>query len=86
LENIHRELLYQFKVVGFSIESGMAVDARLIRSASRPVSGKKLEGLREKRESESDTCQGMRGGVVRPRTEKGKKIQIVPYWERLDGV
>jgi len=39
--------------MGFSIESGMAVDARLVKSASRPVSGKKLKELREKRESES---------------------------------
>jgi len=53
LEKIHGEILHQFKALGFSIESGMAVDARLIRSASRPVSGKKLEGLREKRKSES---------------------------------
>jgi len=53
LEKIHRELLHQFKVMGFSVESGMAVDARLVKSASRPVSGKKLKELREKRESES---------------------------------
>ncbi|MBW2617530.1 MAG: transposase [Deltaproteobacteria bacterium] len=33
----------------------------------------------------TDTCQGMRG-VVRPRTEKGKKVQIVPSWEHLDVV
>ncbi|NQU03369.1 MAG: transposase [Syntrophaceae bacterium] len=39
LEDIHHELLYQFNSLGFSIESGMAVDAKIIKSASRPVPG-----------------------------------------------
>jgi IS5 family transposase len=55
LEKIHQEILEQFKRMGFSIEAGMAVDARLVRSASRPVSGKKLEALKEERKkSEED--------------------------------
>jgi len=55
LEKIHRELLEQFKTMGFSIEAGMAVDARIVRSASRPVSGKKIEELKEERKkSEED--------------------------------
>ena len=49
MEKIFQELLQQFKSLGFSIESGLAVDARIIRSASRPVSSKKLDELREKR-------------------------------------
>jgi len=42
-------LLNQFDILGFSIESGMAVDARVVKSASRPVSDKNLRELREKR-------------------------------------
>ncbi|MDD5414836.1 MAG: IS5 family transposase [Smithellaceae bacterium] len=49
LEQVHHELLCQLSVMGFSIESGMAVDARVVRSASRPVGDKKLKELREKR-------------------------------------
>jgi len=51
LEDIHHELLYQFDSLGFSIESGMAVDARIIKSASRPVPGKKLKALRKERKA-----------------------------------
>jgi IS5 family transposase len=49
LEKVHHELLNQFDTLGFSIESGMAVDARVVKSASRPVSDRKLRELREKR-------------------------------------
>ena len=38
LEKVHHELLNQFDTLGFSIESGMAVDARVVKSVSRPVS------------------------------------------------
>jgi IS5 family transposase len=55
LERIHHELLHQFKSKGFSIESGMAVDARLVHSASKPVSKKKLEELREVRKQEESS-------------------------------
>ena len=51
LEEIHHELLCQFDSLGFSIESGMAVDARIVKSASRPVPGKKLKAIREKRKA-----------------------------------
>jgi IS5 family transposase len=51
LEQVHHELLDQLSTMGFSIESGMAVDARVVKSASRPVSDKKLRELREKRKS-----------------------------------
>jgi len=49
LETIHHELLVQFQSGGFSIESGMAVDARLVRSASRPLSREKLRKETKKR-------------------------------------
>jgi len=60
LEMIFHELLEQFKNSGFSIESGLAVDARIIRSASRPVSNKKLNELREKREKTKKTTRFQR--------------------------
>ena len=49
LEKVHHELLNQFDTLGFSIESGMAVDARVVKSASRPISDRKLRELLEKR-------------------------------------
>jgi transposase, IS5 family len=49
LEKVHHELLNQFDTLGFSIDSGMAVDARVVKSASRPVSDRKLRALREQR-------------------------------------
>ena len=64
LEDIHHELLCQLNSQGFSIESGMAVDARIIKSASRPVPGKKLRVLRAKRKAKAqqrkNTRQSMR--------------------------
>jgi len=40
------------QAMGFSIESGMTVDARIVRSASKPVSSKKLETLRQEHKTE----------------------------------
>jgi transposase, IS5 family len=54
IEQIHHELLMQFKAKGFSIASGMAVDARLVKSASRPVSGSKLDELKAERTKEEE--------------------------------
>lgn len=51
LEDIHHELLNQLNQQGFSIESGMAVDARIVKSVSRPVPDKKLKDLRAKRKA-----------------------------------
>jgi len=53
LEDIHHELLSQLNTQGFSIESGMAVDARIVKSASRPVPDKKLKDLRAKRKAKA---------------------------------
>ena len=64
LEAIHHELLTQLNAQGFSIESGMAVDARIVKSSSRPVSDKKLKALRAKRKAKAQqrkkTRQSMR--------------------------
>lgn len=64
LEKVHHELLLQCATLGFSIESGMAVDARVVKSASRPVSDRRLRELREKRKAmtqiRKDTQRGVR--------------------------
>jgi len=43
---INSALLKQFHQLGLSVNEGVAVDARLVKSASRPVSQKKLEEIR----------------------------------------
>jgi len=49
MDQINTEILRQFEGQGLSINEGIAVDARLVKSASRPVSNDKLKKLREKR-------------------------------------
>jgi IS5 family transposase len=51
MEAIHSELLKQFSEKGYSIEGGMAIDARLVKSAARPKSTEKIEETRQKRET-----------------------------------
>jgi len=48
---INSVLLKQFHKQGLSVNEGVAVDARLVKSASKPVSNKKMEELREKHNS-----------------------------------
>ena len=43
MERIHAELLSQLRAKGFSIDAGLAVDARLVRSALSPLSKEKRE-------------------------------------------
>jgi IS5 family transposase len=43
---INSILLKQFHQLGLSINEGVAVDARLVKSASRPISKDKLEKLK----------------------------------------
>ena len=50
MERIHGELLAQLRTKGFSIDAGLAVDARLVRSASSPMGKDKLEEKREERD------------------------------------
>ena len=45
------DILNQFSKKGLTINEGIAVDARVVKSASHPMSNKKLEELRLKRES-----------------------------------
>jgi IS5 family transposase len=48
---INHELLTQFASKGLTINEGVAIDARLVKSASHPLSQKKLEEEKKKRET-----------------------------------
>jgi len=48
---INNELLVQFASRGLTINEGIAIDARLVQSASRPLSEEKLEKEQNKRET-----------------------------------
>jgi len=51
---INSELLWQFNQQGLSINEGIAVDARLVKSASKPISKDKIKELKQ----ESKTPEG----------------------------
>ena len=51
---INAEVLKQFDKEGLSINEGIAVDARLVKSANRPISGDQVEKFR----NEHDTLEG----------------------------
>jgi hypothetical protein len=48
---INHELLAQFASKGLTINEGVAIDARLVKSASHPLSQQKLEEEKKKRET-----------------------------------
>ena len=47
MDLINSDILRQFEAKGVTINEGVAIDARLVKSASRPVSNEKLEQLRQ---------------------------------------
>jgi IS5 family transposase len=49
MEQVNSEILRQFEKQGLKINEGIAVDARLVKSASRPISNDQIEELRQKR-------------------------------------
>ena len=51
MNQINSTILRQFEQKGLNINEGVAIDARLVKSASRPVSNKKLKALREKHDT-----------------------------------
>ncbi len=51
MERVHAEILGQLQKKGFSIDAGLAVDARLVKSASTPVSRDKIEEKTLERDS-----------------------------------
>jgi len=48
MDQINSEILRQFEAQGLSINEGIAVDARLVKSASRPISNDKIRQARDK--------------------------------------
>lgn len=48
---INSEVLKQFDKEGLSINEGIAIDARLVQSANRPISKDKIKKLKEKKET-----------------------------------
>jgi transposase, IS5 family len=52
MDAINSEILRQFEHQGLSINEGVAVDARLVKSASRPLSNDELKKQREHRQTE----------------------------------
>jgi len=48
MDQINSEILSQFESQGLTINEGLAVDARLVKSASRPISNDKIKELQEK--------------------------------------
>jgi IS5 family transposase len=52
MDQINSEILRQFEHQGLSINEGVAVDARLVKSASRPLSNDELKKQREHRQTE----------------------------------
>jgi IS5 family transposase len=55
MDQINSEILRQFEAKGLTINEGVAVDARLVKSASRPISNDKLNELREKQDTPEGT-------------------------------
>jgi len=56
MEQINSEILRQFEAKGLSINEGVAVDARLVESASRPLSNDELK----KKRAHHDTEEGQK--------------------------
>ena len=54
MDQINSEILRQFEAKGLTINEGIAVDARIVKSASRPVSNDKLKEFKDK----SNTPEG----------------------------
>jgi IS5 family transposase len=48
MDQINSEILRQFETQGLTINEGIAVDARLVKSASRPISNDKIRQAKEK--------------------------------------
>ena len=48
MDQINSEILRQFERQGLTINEGIAIDARLVQSANRPISNDKIKKLREK--------------------------------------
>jgi IS5 family transposase len=54
---INSTILRHFEQKGLNINEGVAIDARLVKSASRPVSNQKLKELRDKKGNPKKFCR-----------------------------
>ncbi len=63
MDQINSEILRQYEKQGLMINKGVAIDDRLIKSASHPVSNDKLGKLREKH----DTPEGQMDKKGKPK-------------------
>jgi hypothetical protein len=52
MDQINSEILRQFEAKGLTINEGIAVDARLVKSASGPISNKEIDEIKEKAREE----------------------------------
>ncbi|MBW1895001.1 MAG: transposase, partial [Deltaproteobacteria bacterium] len=48
MDQINTEILRQFESQGLTINEGIAIDARLVKSASRPISNDQIKEFRNK--------------------------------------
>jgi len=48
MDQINSEILRQFEMQGLTINEGVAIDARLVKSANHPISNKQIETFKEK--------------------------------------
>ncbi len=51
MDQINSEILHQFENKGLTINEGIAIDARLVKSANRPISNDKIKKYKEKRDT-----------------------------------
>ena len=56
MDQINSEVLRQFEKQGLTINEGIAIDARLVKSASRPISNVQLKEFRDKRRPLNNCC------------------------------
>ena len=51
MDQINSEILRQFEQQGLTVNEGIAVDARLVQSASKPISNEQIKQLKEKKQT-----------------------------------
>ena len=72
MERVHAGLLGQLQKKGFSIDAGLAVDARLVRSVLTPVSKDKTDEKKQEREQrKQDTTKKLPPKVYKVYGDKG---------------
>jgi len=51
MDQVNSEVLRQFEQQGLTINEGIAIDARLVQSASKPISNEQIKQLKEKKQT-----------------------------------